>query len=56
MHIKNNVFKNIVIMVMDIKGETKDNIKAIMKMALFCHSKNMELVYVGSWVAKPALL
>jgi hypothetical protein len=38
---------------MDVKGKTKDNIKAGMDIALFCHCKNMELVYVGLWVAKP---
>jgi len=38
---------------MDVEGKTKDNIKAGMDIALFCHCKNMELVYVGSRVAKP---
>jgi hypothetical protein len=38
---------------MDVKGKTKDNIKAIMDIMLFYHRKNMELVYAGSQVAKP---
>jgi hypothetical protein len=37
---------------MDVKGKTKDNIKARMDITLFCHRKNMELVYVGSPVTK----
>jgi hypothetical protein len=37
---------------MDVKRKTKDNIKARMDIALFCHRKNMKLVYVGSRVAK----
>jgi len=46
------VFENIFITVMDMKGKTNDNIKAIMDIALFYHRKNMELVYVGSRVTK----
>jgi len=38
---------------MDVKGKTKDNIKARLDIALFCNSKNMELVFDGSRVAKP---
>jgi hypothetical protein len=38
---------------MDVKGKIKDNIKARMDIALFCHRKNMKLVYVGSRVTKP---
>jgi hypothetical protein len=38
---------------MEVKGKTKDNIKSRMYIALFCHYKNIELVYVGSRVAKP---
>ena len=52
MHIEKNVFENIFNMVMDVKGKTEENIKAKMNIALFCHHKNMELVYVGSRVAK----
>jgi hypothetical protein len=40
-------------MVMDIKGKTKDNIKARMYITLFYHRKSIEVVYVGSRVAKP---
>jgi len=38
---------------MDVKGKTKDNIKARLDIALFCNHKNMELVCDGSRVAKP---
>jgi hypothetical protein len=53
MHIKNNVLGNIFNMVMDVKGKTNDNIKTRMDISLFCHHKNIELVYDGSRVAKP---
>ena len=52
MHIEKNVFKNIFNTVMDVKGKTKDNIKVKMDIVLFCHRKNIELVFVGLWVAK----
>ena len=45
MHIEKNVFENIFNTVMDVKGKTKDNIKAKLDIALFCNHKNMELVY-----------
>ena len=38
---------------MDVKGKTKDNIKATLDLTLFCNHKNMELVCDGSRVAKP---
>jgi hypothetical protein len=38
---------------MDVKGKTKDNIKARMDITLFCNHKNMKLVFDGSRVAKP---
>ena len=41
MHIEKNVFKNIFNIVMDVKGKTKDNIKARLDVALFCNRKNM---------------
>jgi hypothetical protein len=47
MHIEKNMFENIFNTIMDVKGKTKDNIKARMNIALFCHHKNMELVYAG---------
>jgi hypothetical protein len=53
MHIEKNVFKNIFNTVMDVKGKTKDNIKARLDIALVCNRKNMELVCDGSWVTKP---
>jgi hypothetical protein len=53
MHIEKNVFDNIFNTIMDVKGKTKDNIKARLDIALFCNSKNMELVFDGSRVAKP---
>ena len=40
-------------MKMDVKEKTKDNIKVRMDIPLFCHCKNMELVYDESRVAKP---
>jgi len=53
MHIEKNVFENNFNTVMDVKGKTKDNIKARLDGALFCNRKNMELVCDGSRVAKP---
>jgi hypothetical protein len=53
MHIEKNVFENIFNTVMDVKGKTKDNIKARLDITLFCNHNNMELVCDGSWVATP---
>jgi len=52
MHIEKNMFENIFNTVMDVKGKTKDNIKARLDVALFCNRKNMELVCNESRVAK----
>jgi len=52
-HIEKNVFENIFNTVMDVKGKTKDNIKARLNVALFCNRKKMELVNDGSRVTKP---
>ena len=52
MYIKKNVFENIFNTVMDVKGKTKDNIKARLDVALFCNRKNMKLVCDGSQVTK----
>jgi len=52
MHNKKNMFENIFNNVMDVKGKTKDNIKARLDLALFYNRKNMELVCDGSQVAK----
>jgi hypothetical protein len=53
MHIEKNMFENIFNTVMDVKGKTKDNIKARLDVALFCNRQNMELVCDESRVAKP---
>jgi hypothetical protein len=53
MHIEKNVFENIFNTVMDVKGKTKDDIKARLDVALFCYRKNIELVCDESRVAKP---
>ncbi|XP_052303645.1 uncharacterized protein LOC127904392 [Populus trichocarpa] len=53
MHIEKNMLENIFNTVMDVKGKTKDNIKARLDIALYCNRKNMELVYDESRVAKP---
>jgi len=37
---------------MDVKGKAKDNMKARMDIPLFCHHKNIELVYFSSQVTK----
>jgi hypothetical protein len=47
--LRHNLFNT----VMDVKGKTKDNIKARLDVALFCNRKNVELVCDGSRVAKP---
>jgi hypothetical protein len=52
MHVKKNMFENIFNTIMDVKGKTKDNMKAIMDILLFYHHKNIELVYDGSKVVK----
>ena len=53
MHIEKNVFENIFNTIIDLKGKSKDNIKARMDISLFCHCKNMELVFDESRVIKP---
>jgi hypothetical protein len=52
MNIEKTMFKNSFNIVIDVKGKTKEKSKVRMDIALFCHRKNMELVYVGSLVAK----
>ena len=52
MHIKKNLFENIFNTVMDVKGKTKDNIKARLDIDLYYNRKNMELVCEESRVAK----
>jgi len=41
MHIEKNVFENIFNTVMDVKGRTKDDIKARKDITLFCHRKDI---------------
>jgi hypothetical protein len=53
MHIERSVFENIFNTVMEVKGKIKKNIKVRMNITLFCHHKNMELVYIGSHVINP---
>ena len=48
MHIEKNMFENIFNTIMDVKGKTKNNIKARLDIDLFCNRKNMELVFDGS--------
>jgi len=52
MHIEKNMFENIFNTIMDVKGKTKDHIKARLYIALYYNRKNMELVYDESRVAK----
>jgi len=47
MHIEKNVIENIFNTIMDVKGKTKENIKARLDVALLCNRKNMELVCDG---------
>ena len=56
MHIKNNVFEYIFNIVINIKGKTKDNIKARIYMTLFCDYQNIELLSDGIRVTKPKLI
>ena len=43
MHIEKNVFDNVFNTVMDIKGKTKDNIKARMDLKEYCKRRELEL-------------
>ena len=53
MYIKKSVLKTIFNTVMDIKRKKNDKIKVRMDITLFCHRKNIELIYDVLWVAKP---
>ncbi|XP_057418581.1 uncharacterized protein LOC130712785 [Lotus japonicus] len=44
MHIEKNVFENVFNTVMDIKGKTKDNVKAKMDLKEYCRQRELELV------------
>jgi hypothetical protein len=46
--LKRTYLKNIFNMMMDVKGKSKDNMKAMMDIPLVCHHKNIELVYFRS--------
>jgi hypothetical protein len=52
MHIEKNMFENIFNTIMNVKGKTKNNMKARMNIPLFYHHKNMELVHDGLLVVK----
>jgi hypothetical protein len=52
MYIEKNVFENIFNTVIDMKVKTKENMEARMNIHLFCHRKNMKLIYNGSRVTK----
>ncbi|XP_045831211.1 uncharacterized protein LOC123922548 [Trifolium pratense] len=43
MHIEKNVFDNVFNTVMDIKGKTKDNLKARMDLKEYCNRRDLEL-------------
>jgi hypothetical protein len=53
MHIKKNMLENIFNTIMNMKGKTKNNIKARMNISFFFYHKITELVYDGLRVAKP---
>ena len=41
-HIEKNMFENVFNTVMNIEGKTKDNIKAMEDLAMFCRRKELE--------------
>jgi hypothetical protein len=47
MHIEKNMFEKKINRVKNIKGKTKDNMKARIDIPLFCHRKNRKLIYDG---------
>jgi hypothetical protein len=53
MHIEKNIFENVFNTNIEVKGKTKDNIKARMNVTLFFDFKNMELLNDEVRVAKP---
>lgn len=54
MHIEKNVFDNIFNTVMDVKGKTKDNLKARKDLQLYCNRPNLELKVRGDGkIVKP---
>jgi hypothetical protein len=53
MHIEKNMFENIFNTIMYVKGKTKDNIKARMDIALFCHRKIWSWFMLGHGSQSP---
>lgn len=53
MHIVRNVFLNIFYTCMDVKGKTKDNVKARQDLELYCKRPNLELIYEDGKPHKP---
>ena len=53
MHIEKNVFENLFNTMMDIKGKTKDNVKARMDLKLYCRRPELELVERNGKFLKP---
>ena len=48
MHIEKNVFDNVFNTVMDVKGRTKDNVKARQDMKEICKRPELELIESGN--------
>ncbi|OMO58327.1 Transposon, En/Spm-like protein [Corchorus capsularis] len=53
MHVEKNVFDNVFNTVMDVKGKTKDNLKARMDLQLYCKRPELELQTHNGKVFKP---
>ena len=53
MHIEKTIFENIFNTIMNVKGKIDDSIKVRIDIFLFCHRKNIKLVYDRLWAAKP---
>ncbi|KAG8379137.1 hypothetical protein BUALT_Bualt07G0056900 [Buddleja alternifolia] len=53
MHIEKNVFDNVFNTVMDVKGKTKDNVKARLDLQNICNRRNLELNEVNGKHIKP---
>ncbi|WRX24557.1 protein of unknown function DUF4216 - like 6 [Theobroma cacao] len=53
MHIERNVFENIFNTMMDVKGKTKDNLKARQDLKVYCKWPELELVKNNGKIFKP---
>ena len=53
MHIEKNVFDNVFNTVMDVKGKTKDNVKARFDLKVLCKRPELELQHVQGKVVQP---